>query len=147
MATYPALSTFVLALAALLLKATLLSAVQVVARLRARTFLIPEDARLMRVAVVEREAPFVARCAAVWRNDLENIPFFLAAALAFTLSGGAANTAAWLFGAYVAVRIMHTGIYLRGLQPWRALAFLTGLVLTWTVVIATLGLHFGPHAI
>lgn len=140
MAAYPALPAFVLALTALFLKATLLSLAQVVARLRARTFLVPEDARLMRVAVSAHEAPFVVRCGAVWRNDLENVPLFLAAALAFTLLGGPADTAAWLFGGFVAVRYLHTAIYLGGLQPWRAVAFLTGLALTWSVVAASLRL-------
>lgn len=140
MPPYPALPVLVFALTALFLKATLLSAVQVVARLRARTFLIPEDARLMRVAVSDHEDPFVVRCSNVWRNDLENIPIFLIAAVAFTLLGGAASTAAWIFGGFVMVRYLHTAIYLRGLQPWRAVAFLSGLSLTWSLVIVSLQL-------
>jgi glutathione S-transferase len=136
----PALPIFVLALTALLAKATVLSAVQVVSRLRARTFLLPEDAGMLGVAVSEREADFVARCGAAWRNDVENIPLFLAAALAFTLLGGDATLAAWLFGGYVAIRYAHTAIYLRGLQPWRAMAYLSGLAVTWAIVVASLGL-------
>lgn len=136
MLAYPALPVLVLALAALLLKATLLSFVQVVARLKARTFLVPEDAKLMHVLVSDREHAFVVRCGNVWRNDLENIPYFLVAALTFAVLGGTASTAGWLFGGFVAVRYLHTAVYLRGLQPWRALAFLTGLTLTWAVVVA-----------
>lgn len=136
MSAYPALPILVIALVALLLKATLLSLVQVAARLRARTFLVPEDAMLMHVAVSDREHPFVVRCGNVWRNDLENIPYFLAAALTFTMLGGAASTAAWIFGGFIAVRFLHTAIYLRGLQPWRAAAFLTGLALTWSLIVA-----------
>ncbi|MDI1364049.1 MAG: MAPEG family protein [bacterium] len=147
MTNYPALPVFVLALTALFFKATVLSAVQVVSRLKARTFLLPEDARLMRVATTPQEHPFVVRCGNVWRNDLENIPFFLAAALAFTLLGGAASTATWIFGGFVVVRYLHTAIYLRGLQPWRAMAFLTGLVITWSLIIATLQLLFAGGAI
>lgn len=141
MTNYPALPIFVLAFTALFFKATVLSAVQVVSRIKARTFLLPEDARLMGIATTTpQEHPFVVRCGNVWRNDLENIPFFLAAALAFTLLGGAASTATLIFGGFVVVRYLHTLIYLRGLQPWRAMAFLTGLVITWSLVLATLQL-------
>lgn len=138
MIAYPALPVLALALAALLFKSTLLSAAQVVSRARARTFLVPEDARLMRTTVSDHEAPFVVRCGNAWRNDLENIPFFLIAALTFALLGGAADAAAWWFGAFVAVRYLHTAIYLRGLQPARTVAYLTGLALTWGVVVSSL---------
>lgn len=142
MAAYPALPIFVFALTALFLKATLLSVVQVVARLRARTFLVPEDAMLMHVPISDREHPFVVRCGNVWRNDLENVPLFLAIALAFTMLGGTAGMATWIFGGFVAVRYLHTVIYLRGVQPWRAVAFLTGLALTWSLVITNVWLMF-----
>jgi uncharacterized MAPEG superfamily protein len=140
MTAYPALPILVLALTALLFKSTLLSAIQVVSRARARTFLVAEDARLMRTTVTDREAPFVVRCGNVWRNDLENIPFFLMAALTFALLGGAASAAAWWFGGFVAVRYLHTAIYLAGLQPARTIAYLTGLALTWGLVISSLTL-------
>jgi uncharacterized MAPEG superfamily protein len=142
MTAYPALPVLVLAFAALLFKSTLLSAVQVVSRARARTFLVAEDARLMRTTVTDREAPFVVRCGNVWRNDLENIPFFLIAALTFALMGGTAEAAAWWFGGFVVVRYLHTAIYLRGLQPARTIAYLTGLALTWGLVVSSLTLAF-----
>lgn len=140
MIAYPALPVLVLALAALLFKSTLLSAAQVISRARARTFLVAEDARLMRTTVSDREAPFVVRCGNAWRNDLENIPFFLIAALTFALLGGGAVAAAWWFGGFVVVRYLHTAIYLRGLQPARTIAYLTGLALTWGLVAACLTL-------
>ena len=81
MNTLPALPAFAAALSVLLLKATLLSALQVVARVRSREFTSPEDARLFGVAPAIRETSFVTRCGGIWRNDVENIPLFLAAAL------------------------------------------------------------------
>lgn len=140
MNTLPALPAFVVALSVLLLKATLLSAIQVAARARSREFTTPEDARLFGVAPAIRETPFVIRCGNVWRNDVENVPLFLAAALAFTLLGGDARSATWLFGSYVAIRILHTAVYLRGLQPWRAIAYLTSLAVLWTVIIKSMAL-------
>lgn len=138
MSPYPALPILVFALAALFLKTTAVSALQVVARLRARTFLVAEDARLMGVKLSAHESPFVVRCGNVWRNDLENVPIFLVVALVFTLTGGSMTTAGWIFGGFVATRYLHTTMYLCGLQPWRAVAFLAGLILTWCLVIMSL---------
>ena len=66
---------------------------QIVSRLRARTFLLPEDAALLQVPASLEEAPLVRRCAAVWRNDVENLPLFLALALSWVLAGAPAREA------------------------------------------------------
>jgi len=133
MSAYPAWPAFVCALLALFAKTSATSVLQVVSRLRARTFLLPEDAALLRVQPVPEEAAIVRRCAAVWRNDVENLPLFLALALAWMLSGADAPEAWRLCGAYVVLRYLHTGAYLAGLQPWRALLYLGGLGVCWTI--------------
>lgn len=145
MPSYPALPAFTAMLVALLAKSTVLSATQVISRAKSRQFLLPEDAGLMGTKVSDREVPFVVRCANAWRNDLENIPFFLVAALTFVLMGGAASAATWWFSAFVTVRYLHTAIYLRGLQPARTIAYLTGLALTWGLVISSLVLVVGAR--
>jgi glutathione S-transferase len=144
MNAYPALPVFALALVALFLKTTLTSLLQVSARLRSRMFTIPEDAALMRVKVNQQEAAFVQRCANVWRNDVENLPLFLALALSYVLLGGPADAAAPLFATYVALRYAHTLAYLRGLQPWRALLYLGGMAVCWVLAarIALLAIRF-----
>lgn len=134
----PALPAFALAAAALFLKTTLTSVLQVVSRLHAGVFPIPEDARLLRRPVAAGEAAFVERCARVWRNDGENLPMFLAVALAYTLLGARGDSAALLFGAYVLLRYLHTAVFLAGLQPWRALSYLAGLAVCWTIAIKAL---------
>lgn len=133
MSTYPAWTAFVCALIALFAKTTATSILQVVSRLRARTFLLPEDAALLRVPTSGEEAPIVRRCAAVWRNDVENLPLFLALALCWVLAGAPAGDAAPLFAAYVGLRYLHTGAFLAGLQPWRALLYLGSLAVLWTI--------------
>lgn len=138
MNSYPALPAFAIALIALFAKTTATSALQVVSRLRAGTFLLPEDAALMRTRPVAAEAAFVQRCANVWRNDTENLPLFLALALTYVLLGASAEWAQILFGAYVAIRYAHTVIYLRGLQPWRALLYLTGMAVCWVIGVRIL---------
>lgn len=132
---FPAFHAFVLALVALFLKTSLTSVLQVVARFRSRAFTIPEDAALLRVKTSTQEVVFVQRCAAVWRNDVENLPLFLALALAYVLAGGTLASANLLFGAYVALRYAHTAVYLLGLQPWRAIMYVSGMVVCWIIAV------------
>lgn len=131
----PALGVWVWALLALLLKTTLTSLLQVLSRIKAGVFPIPEDARLMRRSPASQEAPLVARCAQVWRNDTENLPLFLAVSLAYCLLGASVASAQLWLGAYVLLRWVHTGVYLAGLQPWRALSYLAGLALCWGLAL------------
>jgi len=139
-ASLPAAPAFALAATALLLKTTLTSVLQVLSRLRAGVFPIPEDARLLRRPVATSEAAFVERCARVWRNDGENLPMFFAVALAYTLLGASADSAASLFGAYVLLRYVHTAVFLAGLQPWRALSYVAGLAVCWSIAVKSLQL-------
>jgi uncharacterized MAPEG superfamily protein len=132
-ATLPALPALVAALVALFAKTTLTSALQVSSRLRAGVFTIPEDARLLRKKPAEAEAPFVRRCANVWRNDTENLPLFFALALVYVLLGASAESARLLFGSYVLLRYAHTAVFLLGLQPWRALLYLSGMAVCWVI--------------
>ena len=136
-AVYPALPAFVLALTALFLKTTLTSMLQVVSRFRSRMFTLPEDAALLRVKPKPEEAAFVQRCGNVWRNDVENLPLFLALALAYVLSGATLASAQALFAAYVALRYAHTAVYLLGLQPWRMAMYLLGLAVCWIIAART----------
>ncbi|MCV2369166.1 MAPEG family protein [Roseateles oligotrophus] len=130
---YTALPAFTLALVALFTKTTLISVLQVVSRVRAGIYPIPEDARLMRRRTADAEADFVRRCANVWRNDTENLPLFFALAFAYTLLGAPAESAAQLFGAYVLLRYAHTVVFLLGLQPWRTVLYLPGLAVCWVI--------------
>lgn len=132
---YPALPAYAIALVALFLKTTLTSALQVISRARSRAFLLPEDAAMMRTKVSASETLFVQRCAGVWRNDAENLPLFLVLALTWVLLGAPLGSAQVLFSLFVAIRYLHTVVYLRGLQPARTVCFLAGLVVCW--IIAT----------
>ena len=136
--TYPALPAFTVALVALFMKTTLTSGLQVVSRVRAGVFPIPEDARLKRKRPADAEADFVRRCANVWRNDTENLPLFLALALAYALLGAPAPAAQLLFAVYVVVRYVHTLVFLLGLQPWRTVLYLAGMVVCWTIAVQSL---------
>jgi uncharacterized MAPEG superfamily protein len=79
------------------------------------------------------EAPEVARIKRLHLNDLENIPIFLVLGLLFVIMGGSQEGAQAYFYTFVIARILHTVVYLAGLQPWRTL--------TWAVqVLVMIGL-------
>ncbi|MFZ6654665.1 MAPEG family protein [Undibacterium sp. TJN19] len=133
MSAMPALNSFAFALLALFLKASLLSMFQVISRMRSKRYLLPEDAGLVGLTPVASESELVQRCMRVWRNDVENLPFFLSLALTYVLLGADQQPASYLFAAYVLVRYLHTIVYLRGLQPWRAMLYLTGMAICWMI--------------
>ncbi|MBY0573046.1 MAG: MAPEG family protein [Undibacterium sp.] len=133
MQNYPAFYVFAIALVALFIKTALTSVLQVLSRIKSKRYLLPEDAGLWNIAVVGSESLFVQRCANVQRNDTENVPLFLALALTYVLLGASVQSAQWLFFSYVAIRYLHTVIYLRGVQPWRIVLYLSGMAVCWTI--------------
>lgn len=144
LSAFPSLPVFAFALVALFAKTSLTSALQVFSRVRAGVFPIPEDARLMGKHPAPTEADFVHRCAKVWRNDTENLPLFIALALTYVLLGAPAESARLWFGVYVMLRYAHTAVFLRGLQPWRAMLYLAGLAVCWVIAIQCLMLAARP---
>ena len=80
------------------------------------------------------EAPEVARALRVQRNDLENIPLFFAIGLIYVLTGASSVGAAVLCGLFALARVAHTVVYLRGMQPARAICFVTGALCTLVMI-------------
>jgi len=76
------------------------------------------------------EAPEVAHALRIQRNDLENIPLFFAIGLIYVLSGALSTGALILCGVFTAARVTHTIVYMRRLQPARAICFVTGALCT-----------------
>jgi uncharacterized MAPEG superfamily protein len=100
-------------------------------------FVNPEDAKNFgqsgTVAKPE-EAPEVARALRVQRNDLENIPLFFAVGLIYILTGASFVGAAVLCGIFTLARVTHTVVYLRGMQPARAICFVIGVSCTLIMI-------------
>lgn len=123
----PAMRAYALTTVVLFIKMSLNSGIQGFHRIGKKAFVNPEDARVFGNVVPRvEELPQVQRAAAVWRNDLENIPIFLFLALVFTLGEISPDGAPWYFGTFVAARFAHMFFYLNAMQPWRFLAFVTG---------------------
>jgi len=123
-----ALSVYAVCVVALFLKMLAISCYQGYYRLRYKAFTNGEDAAFLgRLANVD-ELPQVSRAGRAWANDLENIPaFFALAGLAIALNA-AAVVIIWLSVVFTVARVAHTVCYLSGLQPWRTVSFVVGLV-------------------
>ncbi|MFK8328694.1 MAPEG family protein [Pseudomonas sp. BJa5] len=121
------MSAYALCVVALFLKMLAISCYQGYYRLRFTAFINPEDAAVFKRSVHAAERPEVVRAMQAWRNDLENIPMFIAlGGLAIALDAPAGMTL-WLSGLFTAARFLHTATYLASLQPWRTVSYLVGI--------------------
>lgn len=96
-------------------------------RFASSIFTNPEDAKLFGGKLETHEAPSVERASSVWRNDLENIPFFLIVAGIYVMATGLSSEAFEIYCVvFVVSRILHTIFFLNAIQPWRTIAFTVG---------------------
>ena len=117
---------FACAVLALWMKGMITAWAQVAIRIRTRSLVRPEDARLLNVAPARAEDPRVTRLEAVWRNELESSPATLALGAAYVLVGGDAVAFSWALAAFVAARFLQRAAQYGRLQPARTLAWLLG---------------------
>ncbi len=110
------------------------------ARMKTSTFSTPED-----YAAIGATAPAgppvpdegIERLRRALQNDLENILPFFGVGLIYALSEPSLGMARFLFAGFAISRIVHTVVYLRGLQPHRSIAFMSGMLFfLWTLVLA-----------
>ncbi len=116
-----------------------------VARTGAKTALNAEDAALFRAAHVDSDPPAVARVLRAHANAEASIYPFLILGLVYVLAGGGYLPALVIFTVFTLARIAHSIFYVRGVQPWRTIAFTVGglatLALMAAIVICLLKLH------
>jgi glutathione S-transferase len=114
----PVFATYVIAASIMILKAQTMAWLTVWRMMRVKAgFRSPEDIRRTplnpnpdpsQLEPVER----VERIRRIQLNDLESIPYFLAAGLLFVLTQPSLTLARWLFYGYVATRLAHFVAYL-----------------------------------
>jgi prostaglandin-E synthase 1 len=92
-------------------------------RTRTKSFVNPEDAKDKTKPLEAAEHPDVARINRAHRNALENIPIFWAIAVIYVLSGASATGAKAYFITFTVARLVHSIVYIKGLQPWRSVSF------------------------
>jgi uncharacterized MAPEG superfamily protein len=62
------------------------------------------------------------------RNALENIPLFMITGLLFVLTRPSLAVAASIFAVFTVARIGHSICYVKGIQPFRTITFVVGLL-------------------
>ena len=62
------------------------------------------------------------------RNALENIPLFMITGLIFVMTNPSLTLAASIFGVFTVARIAHSLCYVKGIQPFRTISFVLGLL-------------------
>lgn len=86
----------------------------------------PEDQRLLGGELRSSDADIVARLKRAHLNALENeLPFMILCGLFVALGAGQGAVQAYGY-TFVAARLVHSGAYALGMQPFRTLAFLVG---------------------
>ena len=137
-----ALHWYSLCVVALFLKMFGLSVYQGFHRIGTRTFVNPDDAAVFNKLPAAEELPQVQRAAKAWLNDLENIPIFIGLGTAYVLTGASPGAATWLFSTFTIARILHTLMYLLGLQAWRTITYAVGILcllgMSWNIVAVLL---------
>jgi glutathione S-transferase len=141
----PVFATYVVAAAIMILKAQTMAWLTVWRMMRAKAgFRSPEDIRRTplnpnpdprQLDPVER----VERIRRIQLNDLESIPYFLAAGLLFVLTQPSLALARWLFYGYVASRLAHFVAYLTSrTHDVRAMLWTPGSLIVMYMAAATL---------
>jgi glutathione S-transferase len=119
----------------LALKMAVISIVQGRARVNARVFTNPEDAKAFGGQQASAEVPMVERASKAWRNDLENIPIFLILAWIYVYAGLAAYAFVIYCIIFMIARVIHTICYLNAIQPGRTIAFTVGALTMLAMII------------
>jgi len=141
----PVFATYVIAASIMILKAQTMAWLTVWRMMRAKAgFRSPEDIRRTplnpnpdprQLDPVER----VERIRRIQLNDLESIPYFLAAGLLFVLTQPSLTLARWLFYGYVATRLAHFVAYLTSrTHDVRAMLWTPGSLVLMYIAAATL---------
>lgn len=127
----PQLRLLMLCSAILGLNMLLLAIGTVLARGRSKRFINPEDAKVSskEARVLEgEEAELPGRFVRAHRNAVENIPLFFAIGLFYVMTGGSVLGARAYFLTFTIARLLHSVVYLKGIQPWRTILFVVGYV-------------------
>jgi prostaglandin-E synthase 1 len=135
---HPAFRTYALCAAILGLKMLFSAIYTGIQRQRHQGYINAEDARAFGRSGARagtEEAPAVAHALRIQRNDLENIPLFLAIGLVFVLAGAAPLWALVWCWTFTLARIFHTIAYTWNLQPWRAVFYGIGTLALLAMIV------------
>jgi len=98
----------------------------------------PEDYRLFGQEPKTARDEQIERIRRAHRNDLENVLPFFAVGFLYALAAPSSTVAAVLFVAFTVARIVHTAVYIAGLQPWRTITFAVAQVALYAMALIVL---------
>jgi microsomal prostaglandin-E synthase 1 len=127
--TNPQFQLYVICSAILSTLALLLGGMTAARRNKVDKYLNPEDkvvARKDTTVVDGPEHPEVARRQRAHRNLLESLPIFFALGLISVLAGAKPMGTNICLGVFTGMRVVHTIVYLNGIQPWRTISYAIG---------------------
>ncbi|MBL9099900.1 MAG: MAPEG family protein [Myxococcales bacterium] len=109
----------------LALQMLLLGAMTAATRARHKGYMNPEDARVSfgGAQLLASEHPDTARVIRAHRNMLETLPLFYALGLVYLVAGAPKLGLIVCSLAFTGARVLHSIVYLKGLQPWRTILF------------------------
>ncbi len=108
-----------------------IGAITAATRSKVKTYLNPEDKTVSLKDAKYNEGidvPDVARVMRAHRNLIESLLPFSMLGLIYVLSGAPLLGAQVCFIAFTAARVLHTIVYLKGLQPFRTMMFGIGVL-------------------
>ncbi|KAL1129004.1 hypothetical protein AAG570_013536 [Ranatra chinensis] len=128
----PVFAAYLFYCSVLVVKVLSMAALTARQRFGKQVFANPEDSSLTPKGKVKYDDPDVERVRRAHLNDLENIPFFILSAFAYTMTNPTPWLAVNLFRAFTIARIVHTFVYAVFVvpQPARAIAFFVGIGVT-----------------
>jgi len=131
----PTMRLFAVCAAILVLKMLLTANLTGILRTSRRVFASPEDYRFFGAEPAARPDEQIERIRRAHRNDLENILPFLVIGFLYVLTGPSYTVAWWLFVLFTVARVLHTAVYIAGLQPWRTVFFGIGSVALYAMAL------------
>ena len=131
----PTMRVFGVCAAILVLKMLLTANLTGILRTSRRVFASPEDYRFFGAEPAAKQDEQIERIRRAHRNDLENILPFLVIGFLYALTGPSYTVAWWLFVLFTVARLLHTAVYIAGLQPWRTVFFGVGSVALYAMAL------------
>ncbi|XP_019874598.2 prostaglandin E synthase [Aethina tumida] len=137
----PAFCSYLICVNLLILKMMGLTLLTILQRMRDKVFISAEDAAWMNGEVKDNET--VARTRRTFQNDLENIPVFFLASLAYLFTNPPLWVVNLLFIVFLVTRTLHSFVYAIYVmrQPTRATLWAVGFAITGYMAI-----HSAIHA-
>jgi uncharacterized MAPEG superfamily protein len=137
----PATRLFAVVYLLLVVKMVVVGSYTSMLRIRRRVYATPEDYAAVGLAPRPARDEEIERTRRAHRNDLENILPFFGVGLLYVLARPSLGAARVLLLGFLLARVLHSFFYIRGLQPYRTIAFGAGSLLMLAMLVRAL-IHF-----